>query len=92
MKELLIIGGSDAEDWKNLAHRTAAGIESEGVELLLEHRAGAIDAANKKVSMVTRSGDTMSLPYDRLVIATGATSARPPIRGLANALRQAQGI
>ncbi len=74
----------EVADWRDLAHRTAAEIENEGVELLLEHRAVAIDTSGKSVSVRTPAGATRELSYDRLIIATGATSARPPIQGLSH--------
>lgn len=33
----------EVKDWKTLAHRTAADIENEGIRLLLNHTAAAID-------------------------------------------------
>jgi NADPH-dependent 2,4-dienoyl-CoA reductase/sulfur reductase-like enzyme len=69
-------------DWKDLAHRTAADIENQAIELLLEHRAEAVDVGRKEVSMINLSGETKRLPYDRLVIATGAVSIRPPIQDI----------
>lgn len=69
-------------DFQDLAHRTAADIEDQAIELLLEHRAKAVDVGRKEVSVVNLSGETKRLPYDRLVIATGAVSVRPPIQDI----------
>ncbi len=73
----------EVDEWKNLAHRSAADIEAEGIELLLEHRAKAIDVDRKEVLVVRSSGETKRLTYDRLVIGTGAASVRPPIQDIA---------
>jgi NADPH-dependent 2,4-dienoyl-CoA reductase/sulfur reductase-like enzyme len=81
----------EVPDWHDLAHRTAADIERQGIELLLNTRADAINPTTRQVTATTllNSQDTQGsakaqhvLPYDRLLIATGAAPARPPITGL----------
>ena len=72
----------EVTDWKDLAHRTVPDIEKEGIELLLEHRVQLLDVERKEVVAVDSSGKTVRLPYDRLVIGTGAASVRPPIQDL----------
>ena len=69
-------------DWHNLAHRTADGIRREGINLLLNHTAQAIDPAGKTVTVVDEGGRSRQVPYDKLVVGTGAVPARPPIEGL----------
>ncbi|MFH1115060.1 MAG: FAD-dependent oxidoreductase [Pseudomonadota bacterium] len=68
-------------DWRTLAHRTADDIRSEGVQLLLDHRAEAIDPDRKLLRVVGGNG-TLDLDYDKLVIATGAESIVPNIPGM----------
>jgi NADPH-dependent 2,4-dienoyl-CoA reductase/sulfur reductase-like enzyme len=64
-----------------LSHRKADDIRALGVELLLDRRAEQIHAAEHRV--ITRGQDGISEHlYDKLVIATGAASIRPPISGL----------
>ena len=72
----------EVSDWRTLAHRTKADIEQAGIRILLNHRAGAIDAERKIVQVVGAEGQTSELPYDRLVIATGAESIKPDIEGI----------
>lgn len=72
----------EVPDWRTLAHRTAAEIEKQGVRLLMEHRATRIDPAAKTVTAVNKSGQTLVFEYDKLIIATGAVSARPSLAGL----------
>ena len=72
----------ETPDWHWLAHRTAEDITREGVHLLLEHTAQAIDPANHLVTVADRGGQARELAYDRLVVATGAVPVRPPIAGL----------
>ncbi len=69
-------------DWRNLAHRTREEIEQAGIRLLLDHRAFAIDPDRKRVKVLDADGIGRELPYDRLVIATGAESIKPAIQGL----------
>jgi NADPH-dependent 2,4-dienoyl-CoA reductase/sulfur reductase-like enzyme len=69
-------------DYHNLAHRTAADIEREGIRLLLDHTAQVVDAQNKTVTIVGQDGQSQALSYDKLIIGTGAVSAHPRIEGL----------
>jgi NADH oxidase (H2O2-forming) len=52
-----------------------------------ETKATAINTKEKTVTIATKEGATEVLPYDSLVIATGAYSFMPPIKG-----REKQGI
>ena len=72
----------EVEDWKTLAHRTTADIENEGIHLLLDHTATAIDPDKKQVKVIAENGNSKTLGYDRLVIGTGAVSVEPDIDGL----------
>jgi NADPH-dependent 2,4-dienoyl-CoA reductase/sulfur reductase-like enzyme len=64
-------------DWHALAHRTASELEGHGIELLLERRAAAIDPAGRTVTVAGRRGRAARLPYDRLIVGTGAVAVRP---------------
>jgi len=69
-------------NWRALAHRTIEELSEAGLSLLLERRVQAIDPVHHRVTVVGEGGQAHSLPYDRLIIATGATSVHPPIVGL----------
>jgi len=72
----------EVPDWRNLAHRRIEDLEATGMRLLLDHRATEIDVAGQLVRYTGPHGQENQLPYDRLVIATGAAPQRPPIAGL----------
>lgn len=72
----------EVSEWQALAHRTSEEIEKQGIQLLLEHRATGIDPDAKTVKVVNKSGRIRTFKYDKLIIATGAVSARPPLAGL----------
>ncbi len=67
----------ETPDWHSLAHRT----EFEGIEIRRGHRAIAINSAARTVVASTESADSLTLLYDKLVIATGAGPVEPLIEG-----------
>jgi NADPH-dependent 2,4-dienoyl-CoA reductase/sulfur reductase-like enzyme len=71
----------EVPDWRRLAHRTVEEIEREGIRLLLNHTATAIEPAKKIVEVVNARGQRQTLSYDRLVIATGAVPAHIEVPG-----------
>lgn len=72
----------ETPDWRMLAHRTAAEITAQGVNLLLNHTARRIEPAHHQVVVEDQQGQPHTLPFDRLIIATGAEPRRPAITGL----------
>jgi NADPH-dependent 2,4-dienoyl-CoA reductase/sulfur reductase-like enzyme len=55
--------------------------EKQGIHLLTGHCAELIDPANKSVLGTTTEGKPFHFPYDRLVIATGASPIIPDLPG-----------
>lgn len=52
-----------------------------GIDLRTGHRATAIDPANHTVAGLSNGADAFQIPYDRLLIATGAAPHRPDLPG-----------
>jgi NADH oxidase (H2O2-forming) len=57
------------------------------LDLRTETKATAINTQNKTVETADKNGKTETIPYDSLIIATGASSFIPPIKG-----KEKQGI
>jgi len=72
----------EVADWHALAHRTIAEIEAQGIRLLLDHTATAINAEARYVTGTTPDRRLWEVAYDRLVVGTGAHPILPPIVGL----------
>ncbi|HHT9152903.1 MAG TPA: FAD-dependent oxidoreductase [Candidatus Hypogeohydataceae bacterium YC40] len=53
------------------------------IDTLLRHRAIKIDTAKKEVKVLDlETQKEKSFPYDKLILATGASPIRPPIKGI----------
>ncbi len=68
--------------WRDLAHRTLDDLEATGMRVVLDAQATEIDAQRRRVRILSAAGETLTISYDALVLATGATSVRPSIAGL----------
>ncbi len=55
--------------------------ERQGIDLRTEHRVEAIDPAAKRVEGQTSHGKRFQYPYDKLLIATGASPVVPDLPG-----------
>ena len=75
-----VIGGQ-IPSFKDLIVYPAAYFQMLKLNLKTETKATAINTKEKVVTVVDKSGATESLPYDSLVIATGADAFLPPIKG-----------
>jgi len=69
--------GGQVENWKNLAHRSMDQLKKTGIRWLPGHTATRIDQQAHQVIAVDPSKNEMALPYDKLILATGAASVRP---------------
>jgi NADPH-dependent 2,4-dienoyl-CoA reductase/sulfur reductase-like enzyme len=71
----------EVADWPQLAHRTEDQLMDAGLRVFLRHEATQIHGDAHTVSARGPSGSAIEFSYDRLILATGAVSARPPIPG-----------
>ncbi|MEM2118941.1 MAG: FAD-dependent oxidoreductase [Candidatus Bathyarchaeia archaeon] len=81
-----VIGGH-IENFSNLIVFSQPYFQMMKINLRTETRATAINVANKTVDIQTKDGKAETLNYDSLIIATGASSFMPPIKG-----KEKQGI
>jgi NADPH-dependent 2,4-dienoyl-CoA reductase/sulfur reductase-like enzyme len=72
----------EVTDWHTLAHHSVEEFERQGIRLMFNHRVEAIIPEQKKVRITSAERQTQEITYDKLLIATGAESTRPPIDGL----------
>jgi len=68
----------ETPDWHSLAHRT----EFPGIHLMPNHTAESIDPRSRVVAVRSANGSRRELPYDKLLIGTGARPVRPEMEGL----------
>ncbi len=72
----------EVADWHTLAHHNTREFEQRDIQLLLNKRVTSINPLKNSVSVISNEGYAEEIGYDKLLIATGAESARPPITGL----------
>ena len=72
-----------ARDMEDLIVRPAHMFkEKQGIDVRIEHRVGTIDPSGKTVTGRTSAGEFFEVPYDKLLIATGARPVVPSIPGI----------
>ncbi len=73
----------EVPDAESLDDQLASSISSSGVDVLLESTVQSVDVHARRVSIVDSKAKESSLPYDELILATGAVPDVPSIDGLA---------
>lgn len=81
-----VIGGQ-IPNFQNLIVFPPAYFQMMKLNLKTETKVTAINAQNKTIETVDKTGKTETIPYDSLILATGASSFMPPIKG-----KEKQGI
>ena len=72
----------EVSHWHNLAHRTYADLEATGMQLKVDTLATQINVEDRTLLVTDASGADELLPYDELVVGTGAVSQVPTIEGV----------
>lgn len=72
----------EVQPWQSLAHRTTAELEATGMSLRLNTLATGIDVAGRRLTVRTPDGRSEDLPYDELIVGTGALPSHAGIAGL----------
>ncbi len=77
------LGGAVDKREKLFARSPETFREKHNINVLLKHRAERINSYDRTVKVVDLlSGETLTMPYNRLLIATGASPIIPPIEGV----------
>lgn len=78
-----VIGGKIESTDQLIARTQSTFKEKYGIDARVFHEVQKVDSENKMVSGINHSnGETFSLPYDRLLIATGVSSVVPEWEGV----------
>lgn len=72
----------EVQPWQSLAHRTHADLEATGMSLRLDTLATGIDVTGQKLTVRAADGTESTIPYDALMVGTGASPATAGIAGL----------
>ena len=75
------VGGQITDREKLLVAKPGPFSKRFNVDVRVDTRAVAVDPGRSIVMIQTASGSTDHLPYDRLLLATGATAVRPDVPG-----------
>ncbi len=73
--------GDEFSDANLMAEFTPAQFAEKGIQVLTQHRVVNLNAQQQQLT-VEHQGETHTVDYDRLMIATGAKEVLPPITGL----------
>jgi NADPH-dependent 2,4-dienoyl-CoA reductase/sulfur reductase-like enzyme len=75
--------GGHSPNWRRLLARLPEEFESrQNIRVFLRHRVNSIDTGNKTIRVADLEGvSESSIPYDTLIIGTGASPFSPPIPG-----------
>ena len=72
----------EVRERRELAHRSREELERAGLKLRLQTVAERIEVDKRVLIVRAPGGRREAIEYDRLVVATGAVPARPPIPGI----------
>ncbi|HSC81784.1 MAG TPA: CoA-disulfide reductase [Chitinolyticbacter sp.] len=69
--------GDEFDDAQRMTEFTPEDFAKRGITVKTQHRVVALDATNKTVTVEDGRGQRFTDPYDRMMIATGASAATP---------------
>lgn len=72
----------EVQPWQSLAHRTHADLEATGMNLRLDTLATSIDVDSRRLTVRDADGTESTIPYDELMVGTGAAPSTAGISGL----------
>ncbi|OJU47138.1 MAG: CoA-disulfide reductase [Microbacterium sp. 69-7] len=72
----------EVQPWQSLAHRTHADLEATGMNLRLDTLATRIDVGGRTLTVRDAAGTESTIPYDALMVGTGASPSTAGITGL----------
>ncbi|MGG7451435.1 FAD-dependent oxidoreductase [Plantibacter auratus] len=72
----------EVDPWQSLAHRTHADLEATGMQLRLNTLATGIDVDDQRLTVRDERGSQSTIPYDELMVGTGASPSTAGIAGL----------
>lgn len=72
----------EVQPWQSLAHRTHADLEATGMNLRLDTLATSIDVDGRRLTVRDATGTESTIPYDELMVGTGASPSTAGITGL----------
>ena len=79
------LGGEISERDSLFVSNAETFIRRFNIDVRLNTRAESVDLEQKKVQLVAPDGQSESLEYDRLILATGAEAVMPAIKGIQSA-------
>ncbi|MDR2665252.1 MAG: FAD-dependent oxidoreductase [Oscillospiraceae bacterium] len=74
--------GRQIQGSEGLFYSSAQALEAKGARVYMETEAASIDFDAKIASARTKGGETLSLSYDKLILATGSAPIMPNIPGM----------
>jgi len=77
-----VVGGVVKGGIERLISRSPEAHRKVGTDVRMGHEAMAIDLDKRSVVVRAPDGDRYDLGFDQLIIATGGTAIRPPLRGI----------
>jgi NADPH-dependent 2,4-dienoyl-CoA reductase/sulfur reductase-like enzyme len=73
--------GRQIDQYKDLFYSSGEALSKKGAHVLMETEVDGVDFSAKRVSATGKDGKKDTLPFDKLILATGSLPIFPPIPG-----------